>query len=284
LEIKQMAEIIAAPCRWDFPRRNVFIWVSVILFTNQLISTARGSASVGEMISGLFTVGVFQYMAWYAIFRLLGASHLMPTARRKDVLIIAALLMLLFLPTSRMIWVVAAGVAVYLSICSRDDLSMRAAGIVLAALSAQEFWGHVFFQLIATPLLRAETAVVGTILQLTRRGAMWHDNIITMMSGHAIVLYPYCSSFHNLSLALLCWVTITKLHHLNWRDYDFLMGGLIAGTTILLNTARLYLMALNVDAYDFWHNGAGFHIFEVGLSVSVLLLTLYGTRPVARPL
>jgi hypothetical protein len=181
-----------------------------------------------------------------------------------------------------MIWVAATGVAIYLLICSRGDLSMRASGIVLAALSVQEFWGHVFFQLITMPLLRAETAVVGKMLQLTRGGTIWYDNMISTQSGHGIVLYPYCSSFHNLSLALLCWVTLTRLRYLTWRGNDFVLGGLVAGMMILLNTTRLYLMAFDVDAYHFWHEGIGSIIFEVGASISVLLLTLYGSRPAIR--
>jgi hypothetical protein len=176
-----------------------------------------------------------------------------------------------------MIWVAAAGVAGYLLVCNRDDLRMRAAAIVLTALSVQELWGHFFFQLVAFPLLRVETAVVGTALQLTQAGTIWHDNIITTPSGHGIRLYPYCSAFHNVSLALLCWLTVTKLRHLNWRSYDFVVGGLAAGVMILLNTGRLYLMAMDINSYHFWHNGAGVDIFEVGASLLVLLLVLYGS-------
>ena len=275
-----MAEIIAAPRQFEFPRRNVFIWAAAILFSNHLVGVARGMwpGSAGELISGLCAVGVFQYLAWYAIFRLLGASSPIPVAKQKDVLVIVALCLLMFFPNSKMIWIAAIGVAVYLLICSRGDLSMRAAGMVLAALSVQEFWGHIVFQLITMPLLRAETAVVGTMLQLTRGGMMWYDNIITTQRGHGIVLYPYCSSFHNLSLALLCWVSLTRLRYLKWRRHDFVLGGLVACMVILMNTTRLYLMALDADAYHFWHDGTGSNIFEVGATVSVLLLTVYGSR------
>ena len=77
---------------------------------------------------------------------------------------------------------------------------------MLAALSIQQLWGHFIFELIAVPLLDAEPAVVVTLCQLVRTGTTWHDNIITMPSDHGIILYPYCSFFHNMSLALLCWV------------------------------------------------------------------------------
>jgi hypothetical protein len=286
LETEEKAEITAEPAGSDFPRRNIFIWAAAILFSNHLVTAARGmwSTSVGELITGLCAIGIFQYMAWYAVFRLLGASKAAPVARTRDVLIVMALCLLLFLPTERMIWVVASGIAVYVWSCSRGDLSMRAAGVVLAALSVQEFWGHLFFNLIAMPLLRAETAVVGTVLQLTHAGTMWRDNIITTASGDGIVLFPYCSSFHNVSLALLCWLTLTRLRHLTWRRHDFVVGGLAAGTMVLLNTARLYLMALDVGAYHFLHDGAGSQIFQIGSSISVLLLTLHGSRAVMRPI
>ena len=62
--------------------------------------------------------------------------------------------LLLLLPTDRMIWVAAAGVSAYLWLFNRDDAQLRAAAAVLAALSVQEFWGHVFFNLVALPRLR----------------------------------------------------------------------------------------------------------------------------------
>jgi hypothetical protein len=149
------------------------------------------SASVGELISNLCAVGIFEYMACYAIFRFLVSSDRVQMAGGIDVLIVLALCLLVLLPHGQMIWIAAAGVAVYLLICSRGDLSMRRAGIVLAALSVQQYWGHFIFELIAVPLLDAETAVVGTLLQLARAGTTWHDNIITTLSGHGINLYHF---------------------------------------------------------------------------------------------
>jgi len=234
--------------------------------------------SFAQLVSILQSVGIFQYLAWYVILRLLGSSDPIPVARWRDFLITAALCLLVFLPTSRMIWVAATGLAVYLWIFNLRDLKLRSAGIVLAALSLQQLWGHIFFDLVAMPLLRAETAVLGTMLEVSRAGTVWQDNLIIGPSGHGIVMYPGCSSFHNLSLALLCWVTLTRLRHQNWRRRDLVPGGVIVGTMILLNLARLYLMALDTDSYHYWHDGIGAEIFGVGASVTILLLGLWGAR------
>ena len=71
--------------------------------------------------------------------------------------------------------------------------------------------GRIFFDFFALPLLRAETAVVGTMLRMVRAGTEWRDNVISGPSGHGIVVYDYCSSFHNPSVDMLCWLTVRSL-------------------------------------------------------------------------
>jgi exosortase/archaeosortase family protein len=181
-----------------------------------------------------------------------------------------------------MIWVVALGIAIFCWIGSGGDAKLRAAGIVLAALSVQEFWGHIFFDLFALRLLRAETAVVGTILQAARTGTVWQDNLITGPSGYGVVVYSGCSSFHNLSVAMLCWLTVSSLRNQNWHIRDLVTGCVVGIAMIVCNVTRLCLMAWNSDLYDYWHDGTGAQIFAIGASVIVLLLSLYGSRPATR--
>ena len=266
-------------------RRYIFIWISAILFANQILYVYKNIslASIETLITDLCEIGIFQYMAWYAVFRLLSLSHPDPVGCWRDLLTGAALCLLIFVPTNRMIWIAATGIGIYIWIFNGGDLKLRGAGVVLTALSVQEFWGHNFFDLVAIPLLHAETAVVGTMLEATQGGTGWQENVITGPNGHGIIIYPFCSSFHNLSLALLCWVTVSRLRYQNWQARDLVMGCIIAGTMILLNVGRLYMMALSADLYHFWHDGTGYQIFAVGASLTILLLSLYGLRPTARP-
>ncbi len=237
----------------DLPRRDIFLWVSAIIFLNQLFVAVSElpSASPGRLLSDFGAVSFFQIMAWYAIFRLLASSDPAQAAQMRDFLIALALCFLLFLPTTRIIQVVALGLAIFCWISSRGAPKLRAAGIVLAALSVQEFWGHIVFDLFALPLLHAETAVVGTILQAARAGTMWRDNVVTGPSGFGIAVYSGCSSFHNLSLAMLCWLTVSKLRNQNWRSRDLVTGCVIGITMIVCNVTRLCLMAWSPDLYDY---------------------------------
>ena len=261
-------------------RREVFIWAAALLLINQLFYQIKQdwSASLETLFYDLGAIGAFQFMAWYVIFDLLRASDPVP-ARWRELLVAAALCLLLFLPMSRAIWVAAVGIAIYLFIFNGGDLRLRAAATVLAGLSVQEYWGHIFFNLVAFPLLDAETAAVGTLLAAVRPGTGWQDNMITGPNGFGIVVYSACSSFHNVSLAALCWLTVSRWRHQNeWRR-DLVMLGVVAVTMILLNLLRLCLMAWDVDLYDYWHTGPGADIFAIAASVAVLSISLYGSRP-----
>jgi exosortase/archaeosortase family protein len=241
------------------------------------------SASLEALVSNLLAVGIFQYLAWYAVFRLLGSSDRAPVARWRDFLVTAGLCVLVFWPTSVMIWVAATGIAIYLWRVGAGDPRLRAAGIVLAALAVQEFWGHIFFDLVAFPLLKAEAAVVGTLMEAMRPGTVWHDNIVMGPGGFGIVIAISCSSFHNLSLAMLCWLTVSRLRRQDWRVRDVVIGGAIGLTMILLNVARLCVIGWSFELFHYWHDGAGAEIFAIGASLTILLMSLYGARPAGRP-
>lgn len=266
------------------PRRDIFVWVAAILFAHKIQGalTAIPSASLDQLINSLGAVGIFQYLAWYAIFRLLISSEPQSVARLRDLFISAALCALFFLPTLRSIWIVASGVAIYWWIVGADDPRLRAAGIVLAALSTQELWGHVFFNLVAYPLLCLEAAIVGSILEVVRTGTVWENNVITGPSGYGIVVYDQCSVFHNLSLAMLCWITLSKLRHPGWQARDFGVGIVIGITMVSWNIVRLCLMAWDIDLYHYWHDGSGAQTFALGASLSILGISVYGSKPVGR--
>gem|GEM_PF-1133975 len=259
-------------------RRALFGWAAAILLANQLAYAVKDSslASPTELVTGLVAVGTFQYLAWFVIFRLVLRSR-PAAASRSDWLVAATVSLLVFVPTERIIWVAATAAGMQMLLYNRGDRRLRAAGVVLIALATQELWGHLLFELVASPVLRLEAGAVGRLLRTVRPGTAWHDNIVTAADGDGIVIQPYCSSFHNLSLALPCWLTIFHLRGdgeaMHWRAAVW--GAAIAAAMIVLNIARLAAMAVSNHSYLYWHNGAGAQIFAVGASLLVLLLCLH---------
>ena len=266
-------------------RRELFLWIGLIFFLNQ-ISTLILEAkllSLEAIYINIGAIGIFHLMAWYAILRFILQSDRLSVARRRDFVFITALGFLLFLPTAKILWIATSGMAAYWLIFNAGDSKLRTAGVVLAALSVQALWGRAFFHLVAFPLLCAETAVVGTILGAARAGTVWQDNVITGPGGFGIVIFDECSVFHNLSLAMLCWVIISKMKNEKWNIRDFAISILVGVTMIFWNVVRLCLMSWNIDFYNYWHHGIGAEIFAIGATLSVLSISLYGSRP-TRPL
>ena len=93
-------ETVAAPDKSRLPRRGLF--GRAILFSNQ--HSHKGMPDFRRRLISTSPQPAFFNTSWYAIFRLLGLRTIGQTARRRDVLIVTALCLLIFLPTSRMIW------------------------------------------------------------------------------------------------------------------------------------------------------------------------------------
>jgi hypothetical protein len=66
----------------------------------------------------------------------------------------------------------------------------------------QQYWGRIFFNFVAFPSAPARDHAV-------RPGTIWKDNMITGPNGFGIAVYDARSSIYNVSLAVLCWLTVS---------------------------------------------------------------------------
>jgi hypothetical protein len=280
------ASVVSSPATVSFTRRELFIWFSAILVATkffQSVLQVSGLSVQDHLLIQAAGIGAFQFLAWFAVFYLLARAPSVAPATHQDFAVIGLLGVLNIVlggisvvPAQREIWIVATLAAIYIFWTSAKASHERAAATVLLALCAQSLWGPVLFSLFALDLLRGDAVLVGTILDVTRSGYTWHENIVETQ-GHAIEIYGNCSSFHNVSLSILCWVTLTKLNRLTWIPSDFIFGVAACVVMIAVNVARLYVAALSYASFEYWHNGFGAHIFQVGISVIILLICLWGS-------
>jgi Transmembrane exosortase (Exosortase_EpsH) len=185
--------------------------------------------------------------------------------------LVASLLALLMFGATA--WLVATAVGVYLWAASGDDVNLRSAAVVLLALAFNALWAPNLFEMISAPLLWADTALVWAALSLMQTGFTWRGTIIES-PGHAIAIFGPCSSFHNMSLGLLCWIALTKLARPQWVRSDVYVGLAIVAAVLCMNTMRVYLMALSPAMYSYWHDGAGAEVFAWSVAAVVLAISL----------
>ena len=265
-------------------RREVFLWLAFTLLCQQLFAVPASSfdAYIGAVQSQLASKSVFAYVAWYAIFSLIADSTRTSPARSSDIVLAIAVIASGVLTARSAHWLAVTAGALYFMARDRDDIALRAAGAVMLALAFNGFWGPRLFEFFAYYLLQADAALVGAALSATKTGILWSETVVGATADHAIIVYGPCSSFHNISLGLLCWVTLTKLARPRWVARDIWVGLAIVAVVIALNASRLYLMSLSVDGFVYWHESTGAQIFAWATTLSVLAISLFGALRVGR--
>jgi len=162
--------------------------------------------------------------------------------------------------------------AVYLVIRYPHDLNTKAAGTVAIAVAVQAVWAPLVFSKISFVFLQIDAGVVGWLVSLIIPGAFWGGTVVYTPSGHNVAITAACASFHNLSLASLCWVTLTMLHRPYWVKSDLFVGLGAVLIQLGFNIWRLVFVCLTLPMYEFWHEGFGKHIFSGVATASAIIL------------
>jgi hypothetical protein len=268
----------AATSGLPIERRELFAWLACILLVNDILflSASAPGAPIEALVHALGSKNVFHYLAWYAVFSLLLAADRGRPATTLDVALVLFAASLNALPAHLGVWLSMTLSGLYLITMFRSDAKLAAAATVLLALAINGYWAPRIFAFFAYYLLRADAALVGTALSLTQPGMSWEGTIIGNLQGHSVFIYSPCSSFHNISLGLLCWVSLTKLVRTFWVPADLVVALLICVVVITLNATRLYLMAQSPEHYIYWHVGMGEQLVAWMTTAIVLVLSLWG--------
>ena len=256
----------------QFSRRELFIWLAAILCASAF---AQSMTHGGTTALSLESIGAFQILGWFAVLRLLYLQTSSAPPSRRDFWVAGVVGAIDLLPSGKATWIAATLAALYIFAANEKGSNGRAGAAVLGALSVQSPWGPTLFSLFTVYLLRADAALVGVALKLTRGGFDWHENVISTQD-FTVGIYNDCSSFHNISLAALCWISLTKLHRPTFIRSDFKFGAAACLAMIALNAARLYAISLGRESFAYWHDGAGAQIFAVTASFVIAAICAWG--------
>ena len=258
------------------PRNEFFTGLFVLACINGLVSRAAFSVSkLGwvEAILRTFDISVIVLLACLVGLKLI--FHDKPQhseiVRSSDIAVGAGCLLLIALPITGLSWLTVTVLSFYILLFVSSSSSRRGGAIVLLAVTVPMLWSMLLFQLLANSILVIDASLVGWILGTNRTGHMvaFADN-----SGTLAIL-PACSSLANVSLAMLCWVTISQLVRHRWSSVDILWCLFACVSVIAVNVTRLSFMGLSNSHYDAIHSAWGSAVANViilGLTVGISLL------------
>jgi exosortase/archaeosortase family protein len=260
-------------------RREAFLWLVVCLFANQALQLVD-ITSPAAFAASLAQQNLIYWLACYAVIYRLYVSDRASRAGGFDCTLVLAVCVAIFctslLPYRFGIGLLATVVAGYFLIADDGDRNLRAAGALMLALSVHLVWGPILFQLFTPELLRADGAIVGELLASLRPDIVWSDNSFHAPGGHSVSLIGGCSSFNNVSIAVLACATVAMLARTEWRRRDLATIALACVLMVLVNAIRICLLAWSADSHSFWHDGAGAEILGIAQTAVILLIACWG--------
>jgi transmembrane exosortase EpsH len=263
-------------------RRELLLWIVVWLFANQTLLLLNVE-SLDTFAASLLTQNDIYWLACGVTIYRLSLSDPALRASRLDCALAASLgvciLLSSFLPYRFGIGLLATLVGLYLLMLDHRDRNLKAAGCVLLAVSTQLVWGPIFFQLFTPELLKADAALVGTILGQVRPDIIWRGTNFFAPDGYVVSLIAACSSFNNVSSAALACVAVAMVRRNDWVRRDMTTIVIASAAMILFNAARICLFAWSEDYRLFWHDGAGAQILAIAETLVVLAIAWWGVTP-----
>jgi len=129
---------------------------------------------------------------------------------------------------------------------------------------------HAFAQ----PFLWTDALFVSNLIGTERIG-----NLVKFADGSGYFqIFPLCSSFHNMSLAFLAWISISQFVEHKWSPKDLVWCLLAALSVLTVNVTRIGLIGLYREHFETIHGSFGSRVAD-GLSLSLILaICLLGVR------
>ena len=244
---------LVAALRHLIPRDQFFAGLFILGCANGLM----GRILLGFDSEGWIGVlgGNISVIVWFACFA--GVSLMLhehkDELRPADLAVGAFFIILVMLPIFALSWVAVTGLSLYILLFANGGSERRRGALILLALTVPMLWGSWLFRFFMTPLLEFDAALTAWILGTERVGNMFR---FADGSGLVVVL-PACSSFANVSLAFLCWVTVTQWVKHPWSSKDIFWSLLACASVIAVNVIRISLMGLSPWHHDLIHNEWG---------------------------
>ena len=240
--------------RHSMPRDEFFAGLYILGCANGLLGRFIQSLHFDGWTGAILAVDInviVLFAAFAGVSALLGEKK--DDIRAADFAVAVIFLGLVSLPIFALSWVAVTGLSLYILLFANDGSERRRGALILLALTVPMLWSRLLFQFFAKIILDVDATLVAWLLGTERVGNMvrFADG-----SGYMVVLAP-CSSLANMSLAFLCWVSVTQWAKHRWSAMDLVWSSLACASVIIVNVTRISLMGASRGHYEAIHNQWG---------------------------
>jgi hypothetical protein len=194
--------------------------------------------------------------------------------RTTDLVLSSMLLLLIALPIGATSWLAVTILSLYVLVWGQAVDSRRRGAIILLAVTVPMLWSRLIFNLFARFILELDAILVGWVLGTNRTG-----NVVEFADhSGSLAIFPGCSSFANVSLALLCWVAVSQYVEHKWRPQDIFWCFLACLSVVAVNVLRISLMGINESHYLMLHSPPAEILLSIVMLSLVVSISLAGTR------
>lgn len=251
------------------------------LFLLALVNAVSGAAVAAVHDFGvlgaalaLFNVSAVVWMALAAGLAILWREPDVAPVRPFDLALAAAVLAaaLLPLPTASAATLSLLAVAAVASAPRGSPL--RRAGLIFLAVSGTVLWGKLFLTVLTRPVLQIDTWLMSSLLGVHQEGnVVWRDG-----GTVTAVVSTGCSSVHGISVALVCWATISQYFRVPFDRRAALTGLAAILATMAVNILRIGGVLVSPEWASIIHDGWGAAV-SMWISLAlVVAICLYGAR------
>ncbi|MCB8818943.1 hypothetical protein [Microvirga rosea] len=265
-------------------RGEMIVGLVVVGFVNGISEKIAAALHEGGTVVALLNTFNISAIVWVALvlsIRFVLRSPAQPL-RRYDWWVATLAAIAFLMPSIQLSWLALSGLAIYVIMTSPDAKFLNRGAWILLALTVPMFWSKLLFALMSDTLLQGDAALVGWFLGTPRVG-----NAIEFADGSGYLwIAPGCSSLANVSLAILCWITVTKTigYPASRRDLFWVFAACLS--VIGINVTRISLIGFYPQYFDILHGPIGATVASwliLGATLGICLLgTRYGHRDAAR--
>lgn len=240
---------------WVDSRAWLFAIIGCVATVNGFAGKIAVAIHSQSLAVTVFDLGGVSAITWFAIgslFTIASEGTARSGMKPHDKAVASLTLALSFLPLN---FAAAIGLLLcgaYLAATSAKGSSDQRIAILMIALTGPLIWGRFLLALMGPFLLGLDARLAGILA-----GAPVQGNVVGLRGGGSLYVALGCSSVHNMSLAVLLFVTLTQTLRLRYTPLLVLTGVGAALAMAIVNVLRLATMARFPQYFDLLHTGWG---------------------------